>query len=66
MTTRNVVEYFPALAKCGNASLESRYRRIHCAKRNHAGRQLTIGLTIKDPDIHCVVSPASNQFPLVI
>ena len=43
MTTKNVVEYLPALTMCGNARRVSRYRRRHWAKRNHAGRHCTSG-----------------------
>lgn len=49
MTTKNDVEYLSALAKCGNASLVSRYRRMHCAKRNHAGNIATIGRIKYEP-----------------
>lgn len=37
VTTKNVIEYFPAFTKCGNASRESLYRRRHWANRIHAG-----------------------------
>ena len=43
-TTKNVVEYFPALARCGNFCLVSSYRRRLCAKRHQAGRQASSGL----------------------
>ena len=43
-TTKNVVEYFPALARCGNFCLVSSYRRKLCAKRHQAGRQASSGL----------------------
>lgn len=44
MTAKNDVAYLVALAKCGKASLVSRYRLKHCAKRNHAGKQAITGL----------------------
>jgi len=44
-TTKKVVEYLPALTMCGNASRVSRYRRRHCANRNHAGKHETNGRT---------------------
>lgn len=40
-TTKKVVEYFPALTRCGKASLLSRYRRRHCQNRPHAGTMFT-------------------------
>ena len=44
ITIKNVVEYLPALTRCGNMCLVSRYLLRHCAKRNHAGRHRTNGL----------------------
>lgn len=52
MTTKNDVEYLSALARCGNASLVSRYRRMHCANRNHAGNIATIGRIKYEPSTH--------------
>ena len=44
ITIKNVVEYLPALTRCGKMCLVSRYLLRHCAKRNHAGRHRTNGL----------------------
>lgn len=52
MTTKNDVEYLRALAKCGNDSRVSRYRRMHCAKRNQAGNIATIGRIKYEPSTH--------------
>ena len=43
-TIKNVVEYLPALTRCGKTFFVSRYLLRHCAKRNQAGRQRTNGL----------------------
>lgn len=54
--TKNVVAYFAALARWGNASRESRYRLRHCMNRNHAGRHATNGRNNHTRSTHLVPS----------
>lgn len=56
MTTKNDVAYLAAFAKCGKASLVSRKRRRHCAKRNQAGSMATIGRIKYELSMHLFVS----------
>lgn len=62
MTTKNDVEYLSALAKCGNVSFVSRYRRMHCANRNHAGNIATIGRIKYEPSTHDSTSVKVSNF----
>lgn len=54
--TKKVVEYFAALARCGKASLVSRYRRKHWANRNQQGRQATTGRSVVTRSTHLLAS----------
>lgn len=62
ITTKNDVEYLRALARCGNASRVSRYRRIHCANRNQAGNMATNGRIKYDPSTHDWTSEKRKLF----